>query len=394
MEENKKNILIFSVSDLGRNFRLIRHAECLTKLGNDVKICGFDLTGIPRRVLKNRKIQVVIFPPWFNIFKNSGVFFDPILALWYGILAIGILARFGKIDYLFYSLDPIIAQSLSIFILKMGLKKGGKSILDIPEWKYTQWKGFLHQAEKFFSKKADIIIVANRAIQVVLQIQHIKTYLIRDEAGTLFHFEENNKNFHESQKEFIAEMYNIPKGYYYISIPLQNATQQIIDKTFYLMESFTESKIAFLIFANGKTQQSLIQNLNKITLKNAIARFISVNTDAYALAIRSSDLGILYKASINGFDISSEVYQYFSCHVPIAAFEFGCIRELVKEGETGFIFKTDEQLWNIIISIFIKKEIDMNSMKKACGQKIQSWDDSWISTFSSIFKVTEHLHTE
>ena len=154
---------------------------------------------------------------------------------------------------------------------------------------------------------------------------------------------------------------------------------QIIQKTDQLGKT-----MAFIIFGGGKSQTSIESKLKRLQLKNVKYFVFPLLADVYPQIIGACDLGISLFGARNILDLPSELIEMeYSC-VPIATFLFGCVREAVSES-TGFFFKNEDELIDIIKRVFVSKTVDIGLMRENSKKQLTKWEDSWIEAFSKYF---------
>ena len=72
----------------------------------------------------------------------------------------------------------------------------------------------------------------------------------------------------------------------------------------------------------------------------------------YPLMVASADLGICMHMSSSNLDLPMKVVDMFSCKVPCFAYDYPTIGELVQADQTGALFKTTDDLYNLMTTFF------------------------------------------
>ena len=71
----------------------------------------------------------------------------------------------------------------------------------------------------------------------------------------------------------------------------------------------------------------------------------------YPIWVGCADLGISLHTSTSGMDLPIKILDYFGCEVPVCAYQFSCLRELVQDDVNGRTFTTAEQLSSILLDL-------------------------------------------
>lgn len=392
------SLLIFSTCDIGKNYRLLRHAKSFSSLNNsNVTIFAPDISTLPKDIEKSNNINFTYLYIW-----HLPYFLDFILLpIQYFFIQFQCFAFFYKssISYDFIIstpwpfLDPIFSFFLS-FLFK------AKLIFDISLFKYTDKKKsvLIRKMEKKVNRMADFIICSTKASQVLLKLLNLSSAIIHDPPGSQFYSEKVVKreifSFLDISERFLIAVLMPTYDVEYLNLILDDCAK--LDKQ--------SVKAAFIIFGNPKTQKEiqsiinqnseLLQNRNnsnndlpiKLNLRYSSLHFIPINTDAYANVLSCCDLGILLNGSRYGFDFSPELTELVACGIPTVVGKGGCMSEVIEDGKNGFIFSSKTQLYEILSNILVEKKVNLNLMKESMKSRSSNWDEEWKDFFDPLLK--------
>ena len=347
--------LIISFNDLGKQFRLLRHAKSfLSKPDSNVIIVGMDQTTLPKEIERAPNFRHIYFYNFLNLFWYFKLILFPLRVLFSLFQLLFIVFRLPKIDYILmnqneFSLFTFVSIKLLVFLTK------GKLILDITSIGYISKNRMIKVLEKSFIKNAYKRICSTKSLQAILKLSNIESFVIYDSPGTIF------KNCSSIKTEVLRFLGRKEDNVYIISITFPEMNATIVRNIVHYFKQFESSgvNISFLIYGDFKIQKT-VENFfsNDQSSSHVQFHFISLNTDAYAHALGCS--------------------ESYASNIPIIAYKFGCMSELIKNGENGFIFSDFDELINYIQQIFIYKTIDLNLLKKKSEENIKfNWIDSW-----------------
>ena len=104
----------------------------------------------------------------------------------------------------------------------------------------------------------------------------------------------------------------------------------------------------------------------------------------YPKVLASADLGVCLHTSSSGLDLPMKVVDMFGCGVPVCAYNFKCLKELVKHDKNGYTFTTEIELAKQITGWFEgfpNNEVQnkINKMFRAELGSFQNlrWDANW-----------------
>ncbi|XP_073816887.1 ALG1, chitobiosyldiphosphodolichol beta-mannosyltransferase [Musca autumnalis] len=117
-----------------------------------------------------------------------------------------------------------------------------------------------------------------------------------------------------------------------------------------------------------------------------------LDTEDYPTLLASADLGVCLHWSSSGLDLPMKVVDMFGCGLPVCAYDFKCLNELVRSGQNGFIFQSHQELAEQLLfwfenfpsnpSLVESKEIFRKNMLSFQNLR---WHDNWTNVALPIF---------
>lgn len=110
----------------------------------------------------------------------------------------------------------------------------------------------------------------------------------------------------------------------------------------------------------------------------------------YPLILASADLGVCLHTSSSGLDLPMKVVDMFGCALPVAALNYECLDELVKDGVNGKIFSSSRELGNILTEWFYGFPDETIIKYKKLSENLDDfqylrWHDYWLHNANAIF---------
>lgn len=118
-----------------------------------------------------------------------------------------------------------------------------------------------------------------------------------------------------------------------------------------------------------------------------------MTAEDYPKLLASADLGVCLHYSSSGLDLPMKVVDMFGCRIPVAAIEYSALPELVHHNENGLIFKTKEELANLLQDWFrgfpretAVKETYYDFYKSLDEFRKLKWHPCWMCNALPLFK--------
>ncbi|KAI5633285.1 chitobiosyldiphosphodolichol beta-mannosyltransferase [Phthorimaea operculella] len=157
---------------------------------------------------------------------------------------------------------------------------------------------------------------------------------------------------------------------------------QVYESTFHVSKRLP--KLICVITGKGPMKQHYI---NLITTKHwQHVKVITPWLEAcdYPTMVASADLGVCLHTSSSGLDLPMKVVDMFGAGLPVCAYDFQCLGELVENGINGYTFKTSEELGKQIVGWFegYPNNKEQNQIAERMRTKLAKfqesrWEDNW-----------------
>lgn len=111
-----------------------------------------------------------------------------------------------------------------------------------------------------------------------------------------------------------------------------------------------------IITGRGPLREGYMATIEKLEFQYVVVESVWLEAEDYPKMIACADLGVSLHTSTSGVDLPMKVVDLFGVGVPVAAFGFMALRELVKDGENGVVFKDGEGLGDALVVSFLPRE--------------------------------------
>src|SRR5690606_4280381 len=102
--------------------------------------------------------------------------------------------------------------------------------------------------------------------------------------------------------------------------------------------------LVVLVTGRGPLREQYEPRLTARTGRHVHARPIWLSDEDYAGVVGCADLGISVHRSASGLDLPMKIADLFGGSTPVAALDYPCLHEMVRDGENGLLFRTSDEL--------------------------------------------------
>jgi len=158
-----------------------------------------------------------------------------------------------------------------------------------------------------------------------------------------------------------------------------------LDKT--IIELQSSLKIVVVVTGKGPQKEFYEKEIAIINLNNVAILTLWLEPADYPRLLACADIGVSLHTSTSGIDLPMKILDNFGCQVPVCAYNFPCLKELVEDDVNGRTFESSSDLHEQILDLL--SPLDKHPgpwpphsfgdlgrySKKLLGQK--KWEDNW-----------------
>ncbi|KAL4719171.1 hypothetical protein ACJJTC_017595 [Scirpophaga incertulas] len=439
MENQKgKTVKVVVLGDIGRSPRMQYHALSLATNGYKVNIIGYTNSTPIVDVLENEKIVITgLSPIIFN--RGPKIVQYAVKTVWQTISLLLTLFITGKCDYLLCQNPPAI-PTLPVCRFYCLFTKT-KFIIDWHNYAYTIMAlstppkfllRFSKVMEQFFGQSSDNNLCVTHSMKVdLLEQWNIVARVLYDRPPHIFKpltDEEKHKWFLKISQQYSE--FKCPKtetsNYDYGSNDRTAFTQihdnkvlfvenrpgilfsstswtsdedfsilmdalQIYEITYDLAKNLP--KLLCVITGKGPLKEFYMQKISSKNWQHVKVISPWLEASDYPMMVASADLGVCLHTSSSGLDLPMKVVDMFGANLPVCAYDFKCLHELVKHGFNGYTFKSSHELSEQIVKWFegFPNNEQQNNIIKKIKYNLeefqnQRWEANWNLKAKSFFE--------
>ena len=113
-------------------------------------------------------------------------------------------------------------------------------------------------------------------------------------------------------------------------------------------DSSSSLKVVCVLTGKGALKEAYEERISQFTWQHVAVMTMWLEPTDYPVLLACADVGLSLHTSTSGMDLPIKILDYFGCEVPVCAFEFPCLNELVRDQVNGRTFGTADELSTIL----------------------------------------------
>ncbi|GFU28345.1 chitobiosyldiphosphodolichol beta-mannosyltransferase [Nephila pilipes] len=428
----EKRVSVVVLGDFGRSPRMQYHALSLSKHKFQVDVVAYKGAEPLQEIINNENIHLHYLkdiPKFLSSLPKSMQYI--LKTLWQTFYLFWAMMSIPKMGCILLQNPPAIptlpvcwfVSVIRECFLFVDFHNYGYTIMALNSQKKGLIVRLAEWCEKYFSRKVDKSICVTKAMKEDLNENwNVRASVFYDCAPEIFHtislkekhnffmkMSEEHEQFKSRSSENNGEFTRFTKkiGDEYEMLPdrpalIVSSTSWTEDEDFsILLDALQDYELVARI--TGEVPDVLVCITGKGPLKSHYEKLIQerefshveiltlwLKFEDYPTILACADLGVSLHSSSSGLDLPMKVVDMFGCGLPVAAFAFNCIDELVTEGINGTIFEDYRQLSKQLQSLFRgfpKRRTRLNTFRENLERTSSlRWDENWNHTVSPLMR--------
>ena len=157
-----------------------------------------------------------------------------------------------------------------------------------------------------------------------------------------------------------------------------------------LVHENSRSLPPILLVITGKGPRKAFYESQISTMKLTDCRVLTtwLKIEDYPCLLGSADLGISLHTSSSGLDLPMKVVDMLGSSLPVCAFDYPTLRELVHPPTNGFVFKTAAELTELWKSLLKDDRTCLRALAARVAENpLPGWDANWDSVARPLFET-------
>ncbi|CAL4124132.1 unnamed protein product [Meganyctiphanes norvegica] len=383
----REKVTVVVLGDLGHSPRMSYHALSLSKEGFDVNLVGFSGSKPQVEILSDENISMTYMRPFPSTYSKGPSFISYVMkVLWQAVILFFTLIFCSRSKALLLQNPPgVPAIPVCWFYCLITRTKFlidwhnyGYTILALSLRKGHPLVGIYRMIEFFFGRLANGGLCVSKAMKEDLYINWgvKKVTVLYDRPTERFHsitVEEKHDLFMKLSADYQCFSSHSPDKTAFTErfsrvVECEDRPALVVSSTswtededfsilFYALQDYEGVRQEFpdhypplVVAVTGKgPQKEYYQRL--LTQQEWVHVAVItpwLTAEDYPKLLAAADLGICLHYSSSGLDLPMKIVDMFGSGLPVAAIDYPALKELVQQNENGLIFKTKEELGNLL----------------------------------------------
>ncbi|HXR35703.1 MAG TPA: glycosyltransferase [Candidatus Binataceae bacterium] len=148
--------------------------------------------------------------------------------------------------------------------------------------------------------------------------------------------------------------------------------------------------LVIVISGQGPLRDQYERKIRGLALARVHLRTLWLEPEDYPLLLGAADLGLCCHRSSCGLDLPMKIADLFGAGVPVLALDYGpCLREQIREGENGLLFRDATELAGLLYELFegfpgpapVLDRLRANLVRLPA----MSWEEGWKAEAAAVF---------
>ncbi|KAL5237492.1 hypothetical protein ACI65C_004902 [Semiaphis heraclei] len=390
----KKNVCLVVLGDIGRSPRMQYHAQSLIRLGFDVDIVGYTDSPVLDDLKENATIISIRKPFPFDKYVPQIIAFL-LKVVWQTLTLFWSILVKHRSDIVLVQNPPAI-PTLAVCWFYC-LITNAKFVIDWHNYAYsilalnlgynTPLVKLSIFYEHFFGRLSDFNLCVTKAMKEDLyENWDIKASTLYDRPGPQF------KTITLTEKHNLLKRINLND---FTKVSESGEVRLKSDRPGLLVSKYEESddiypKLICVITGRGPLKCHYQQMILKLKLKKVSIITPWLENKDYPLLLACADLGVCLHASSSGLDLPMKVIDMYGVGLPVCAYDFACLDELVQHDKNGLVFTNENELALHIMTWFKNFPLQISEKQSKFRKEIDKfravdWHTNWMNNVFPIF---------
>ncbi|XP_011875245.1 PREDICTED: chitobiosyldiphosphodolichol beta-mannosyltransferase [Vollenhovia emeryi] len=406
--KSTKNVCVLVLGDIGRSPRMQYHAISFAREGFTVDVVGYPGSSPSKEISENERVRVHYLRPPPELQNRLPRLLCYIIKVVWQTADLSWLLLRKRISNSLIAQNPPAIPTIPVCWLYCVLMKAqftidwhnyAHSLMALNLGQDHALVRFARVIETTFGCRAKYNFCVTKAMKEDLEKKWaIQAKILYDRPADEFHpitLTEKNEFLHKLTEKYDILIPSSPRTGFVIS-----STSWTEDEDFSVLLSAlfeyenacitSELNLPDLVCAitgKGPLKDFYMAIINLTKFKHITVKTPWLENEDYPKILASADLGVCLHTSSSGLDLPMKVVDMFGCRLPVCAYNYNCLSELVRHNENSLTFADEKELAEQLKMWF--QDFPNNKSQRQLREKFQgnmftSQHDNWHSNWKLI----------